>query len=200
MSPAPLLVLGLGNPGPEYEGTRHNAGARAVAQLARRLGVKLGPHRGPAWLARARLPGRELVLARSKTYMNDSGVAGARLVRELELSLEDVVVVYDELDLELGRLRIRSGGGTGGHNGMRSLQAHWRSQDFARVRIGIGRPPEGMDPIEYVLGRPGPDEQEQLERSCARAGEAVLTIAEEGLEVAMTSFNRRPEEPPQDVA
>lgn len=199
MSGAQELVLGLGNPGSEYEGTRHNAGAEALGRLARRLGVKLGSYRGPAWVARVRFADQELVLARPKTFMNDSGVAGARLLRELELPLSRVIVIYDELDLELGRLRIRASGGTAGHNGLRSLQAHWRSQDFPRIRIGVGRPPVGVDPIEFVLGRPLGAERDLFLAACERAAEAVLSIVRDGLEATMTEFNRRPEEPPVDV-
>lgn len=194
MSPAPLLVIGLGNPGGEYEGTRHNVGAETVAILAQRLEVKRGAYRGPAWVARKVGEDRDLILARPKTFMNESGVAGARLLRDFDLGLESVVVVYDDLDLKAGRLRLRAGGGTAGHNGLRSLQSHWRSQDFARVRIGIGRPPEGQDPVDFVLGRPMGQEQQLLHRACIRAGEAVLAIAGEGLEQAMTDYNRRPTE------
>jgi PTH1 family peptidyl-tRNA hydrolase len=194
VSEPPLLVIGLGNPGAEYEGTRHNAGAEALTILAQRLGVKLGAYRGPAWLARPSFEGRDLILARPKTYMNESGVAGARLVRDLEVPLQDVVVVHDELDLGLGRLRLRVRGGTAGHNGLRSLQAHWRSQEFPRLRIGIGRPSQGQDPIEFVLGRPSGAERELLEDACARAAEAVLAIVRDGLEQAMTEFNRAAKE------
>jgi PTH1 family peptidyl-tRNA hydrolase len=183
------LVIGLGNPGGEYEGTRHNAGAEAVGILAERLGVKLGRYRGPAWVARTVVEDRELVLARPKTFMNESGVAGARLVRDFEVPLEAVIVVYDELDLKLGRLRIRAKGGTAGHNGLKSLQSHWRSQDFARIRIGIGRPPPGDDPIDFVLTRPNPEDREILERACSRAADAVLVMARHGVEQAMTEFN-----------
>ncbi|MGH7610135.1 MAG: aminoacyl-tRNA hydrolase [Candidatus Dormibacteria bacterium] len=184
-------MLGLGNPGAEYDGTRHNAGAATVAVLVGRLQTRRRGFRGPAWVAEAQLPGRSLLLARPKTYMNDSGAAGARLLGQFGLGLEAVVVVHDELDLELGQLRLRPGGGTAGHNGLRSLQTHWRSQDFARVRIGIGRPPPGEDPIDYVLARPGGGEARALERSLERAADAVLAIADHGLEQAMTEFNRR---------
>ncbi|HEY6538924.1 MAG TPA: aminoacyl-tRNA hydrolase [Candidatus Dormibacteraeota bacterium] len=198
MTAAPLLVIGLGNPGGEYLGTRHNVGAETVGLLASRLKVKLGAFRGPAWIARKVVADRELILARPKTYMNESGIAGARLVREFDVPLEAVVVVYDDLDLQQGRLRIRARGGTAGHNGLRSLQAHWRSQEFPRVRIGIGRPPEGLDPIEFVLARPAGPDREVLDRACERAGDAVLAIARGGLEQAMTEYNRQ--EPVEEVA
>jgi peptidyl-tRNA hydrolase, PTH1 family len=110
----PLLVIGLGNPGGEYEASRHNVGAEAVSALAKRLHVRLGAYRGPAWVTRKVVGERELILARPKTFMNDSGVAGAKLVRDFNVPLESVVVVYDDLDLKLGRLRIRAKGGTAG--------------------------------------------------------------------------------------
>ena len=186
----PLLVIGLGNPGPAYEGQRHNVGARAVELLAARLGVRLRAARTPAWTGRGRYAGREILLARPRTYMNESGVAGARLLRDLGLTLEQVLVVYDDLDLAVGRLRLRRSGSPGGHNGIRSLQAHWRSQEFARLRVGIGRPPPGIDPIDYVLGHPEGEERELLEGACGRAAEAALWVAERGLEAAMTEYNR----------
>lgn len=190
MSSNPLLVIGLGNPGGQYQGSRHNVGAEVVSILAERLGLKLGKYRGPASIARTVYEDRDLILARPKTYMNDSGVAGARLVRDFKVALGDVLVVYDELDLTVGRIRLLERGGTAGHNGMRSLQDHWRSQQFPRLRIGIGRPPVGQEPIEFVLGRPSGREQEQLQRACVRAADAVLAVAQDGLEQAMTEYNR----------
>ena len=186
----PILVIGLGNPGAAYEGQRHNVGARVVELLAARLGVRLRGARNPAWTGRGHHAGREIVLARPRTYMNESGVAGAKLLRDLGLTLEQVLVVYDDLDLAVGRLRLRRSGSPGGHNGIRSLQAHWRSQEFARLRVGIGRPPPGVDPIDYVLGRPEGEERKLLEGACERAAEAALSVAERGLEAAMTEYNR----------
>lgn len=186
----PLLVLGLGNPGGGYESQRHNVGARAVERLAARLGTRLVRGRSPAWTGAVDYGGRRLVLARPRTFMNESGVAGVRLLRDLDLQPSRLVVVYDDLDLPVGRLRVRRGGSPGGHNGIRSLQAHLRTQEFPRVRIGIGRPPAGVDPIEYVLGEPDPEERELLGAACLRAGEAVLAIASRGIDAAMGEFNR----------
>jgi PTH1 family peptidyl-tRNA hydrolase len=192
VSEAPLLVLGLGNPGAKYAHQRHNAGADAVQLMAERVGTRLDGKLGPAIVGKGRWEGRELVLALPRTYMNESGVAGARLLREFSLDLDSVLVIYDDLDLPLGRLRLRAGGTPGGHNGIRSLQSHWRSQQFARVRIGIGRPPDGVDPIEFVLGRPQGEERKRFEAACARAAGAALVYATSGLEEAMTQFNRTP--------
>ncbi|MHB1501397.1 MAG: aminoacyl-tRNA hydrolase [Candidatus Dormibacteria bacterium] len=196
MSDHPWLVLGLGNPEPEHAGQRHNVGFDVVRLLSSRLGTRLGRYRGPAWLARASWEGREVLLAQPRTYMNESGIAGAHLTRSLGIGLERVLVVYDDLDLALGRLRLRASGSPGGHNGIRSLQAHWRSQDFARVRVGIGRPPAGVDPIEYVLGRPQGADRECLTATVERAADAVLLTVESGLEEAMSRFNRSEQSPP----
>lgn len=190
MSDSTLLVMGLGNPGPEHRLQRHNVGAEAVRALGERLGARRGRYSGPAVVARARWGETELVLAQPLTFMNSSGQAGVHLTRTLGLGLDQVVVVYDDLDLPLGRLRLRAGGSPGGHNGIKSLQNHWRSQQFSRVRIGIGRPPEGVDPIEYVLGRPSDREREELASAELRAGDAVLKLAEVGIAEAMTEFNR----------
>ncbi len=184
------LVLGLGNPGDDYESSRHNAGATAVEILAERLRVRLGRFAGPARVAMATLAENSVVLARSKTYMNDSGIAAARLVASLGLDPNHLIVVCDDLDLPMGRLRIRARGSSGGHNGLRSIEASLRSREFIRVRIGIGRPPGGVDAIEHVLGQLQGDQREQLRRACARAADAVSAVVAEGIEKAMTEYNQ----------
>lgn len=190
VSDHPWLVIGLGNPEPAHAGQRHNVGFDVIRVLASRMGIKLGRDRGPAFVARARWQGNDLWLAEPRTYMNESGIAGAHLTRTLGVGLDRVLVVYDDLDLPVGRLRVRASGSPGGHNGIRSLQTHWRSKDFARVRVGIGRPPAGVDAIDYVLGRPQGAERELLEDAVSRAAEAVLTVVDRGVEEAMSEFNR----------
>ena len=196
MSDLAWLVIGLGNPEPAHAGQRHNVGFDVIRVLAARLGTKLGRYRGPARLARGSWHGREILLAEPSTYMNESGIAAAHLTRTLSVGLDHVLVVYDDLDLAVGRLRVRAAGSPGGHNGIRSLQAHWRSKEFARVRVGIGRPPAGVDPIEYVLGRPQGVERERLEAAVVMAADAVLMAVEDGLEAAMSKFNGLSVEPP----
>ena len=191
-----MLVIGLGNPEPAHLGQRHNVGLEVLQLLATRFKVKLGRYPGPALIARVDWKGRELILAKPRTYMNDSGIAAAHLTKTLQSGRDRVLVIYDDLDLPVGRLRLRATGSPGGHNGLKSLQAHWRSKDFARVRVGIGRPPLGVDPIEYVLGRPGGVEKELLNQACARAADAVLVVASDGIEMAMTEFNRLDAAPP----
>lgn len=192
-----VLAVGLGNPGPDYEGTRHNVGAEAVARLAARYGERLRPERGThAALASLRLAGRALVLAIPQTYMNDSGLALGALVRRHRLGgegpLDRLVVVHDELDLPTGTVRVKLGGGTAGHNGLRSIGAHLHRLDFVRIRIGIGRPPGRMTGADYVLRRPTKPEREELDVAIETAADAIVVVHEEGVVAAMNRFNARP--------
>ena len=152
-------MLGLGNPGGEYATTRHNLGWATLDELERRGRFARERREGPARLREGAIEGFDVVLARPQTYMNLSGRAGRHLTERLGIPVPDVVVVYDELDLPFGRLRLRRGGSAGGHNGVRSLIESWRTSDFIRVRIGIGRPPEGMDPLDFILQPFTPDER-----------------------------------------
>ncbi len=188
---ADLLAVGLGNPGAEHESTRHNVGARAVEVLARRRGGSLRAERGTsARVAVARLGELSLVLAVPQTYMNESGVAVRALVRRFSVSEPArLVVVHDELDLPPGTVRVKLGGGTAGHNGLRSIEAHLHHLDFARVRIGIGKPPGRMAGADYVLRRPPRSEAEVLELAVERAADAVETILSRGIEAAMNEVN-----------
>jgi PTH1 family peptidyl-tRNA hydrolase len=183
-----LLVAGLGNPGREYERTRHNAGWLVLDELARR-------HSG-SWrskfsgsLAEIRLGDLRLALLKPETYMNDSGRSVGAAVRFFKVEPEQVLVVHDDVDLEAGRLQARAAGGLAGHNGLRSLAQHLGSQDFLRLRIGIGRPGRG-DPrpvADWVLSPFSPEED--AEALVARAADAVETIARDGLEAAQQRFN-----------
>ena len=138
--------MGLGNPGPRYAKTRHNVGADAVALVAERHGQRLRPGKELALVAEFQVEGKRLVLALPQTFMNESGRSVARLVRRFKVDdLEKLVVVHDELDLPLGTVRVKAGGGLAGHNGLRSIKAWLRSDEFSRVRIGIGKPPAGKD-------------------------------------------------------
>jgi PTH1 family peptidyl-tRNA hydrolase len=185
-----ILVVGLGNPGPRYRGTRHNLGRAVVERVAAELGIRLSDD-GWARAGRARLGQATALLAVPETFMNESGVAVRDLLRRRRRSAADLVVVYDDLDLPLGTLRLRPGNGAGGHNGIRSIIDHLGTGAFPRVRIGIGRPPRGVDPAEYVLARFAPEERATAEDAVARAAEAVIAVARDGLETAMNRFNRR---------
>jgi PTH1 family peptidyl-tRNA hydrolase len=190
----PRLVLGLGNPGPEYAGTRHNVGFEALDRVAQRLGCSLrSKPRFAAQLAEALLPGGKLVLARPLTFMNRSGLAAAGLLNWLKLSPAQMLVVVDDADLPAGRIRLRLAGGSGGHNGLRSIiEALGGDEQFPRLRIGIGRSaPPGQDITGHVLARFSPAERPAIEQALADAAETVLCSVEQGVAVAMNRFNRK---------
>jgi PTH1 family peptidyl-tRNA hydrolase len=190
----PTLVIGLGNPGAEYASTRHNVGWRVLAELER-LG-RFGRERreGPARVREGSLDGHDVVLARPTTYMNLSGRAGRHLTCRFAVEPADTIVVHDDLDLPLGRLRLRRGGSAGGQRGVKHLIDSWQTQDFVRVRIGIGRPPPGVDPVDYVLEPFDTGERERVPAITGRAADAVATIIRNGLEPAMNLFNRAPDD------
>ena len=189
-TPADLLVVGLGNPGEEYARTRHNVSADVVALLAERHGARLKVTRGQrASVAEVRIGGARAALAVPTTYMNESGTAVRALVRRFGVEPADLVVVHDELDLPPGRLRVKVGGGTAGHNGLKSVQAHLHSADFVRVRIGVGKPPHAGAGADHVLRRPGKAERDLLDVGIAEAADAVELIAAEGAEAAMNRYN-----------
>ena len=187
--PVRLLAVGLGNPGPDYEGTRHNSGAEVVAILARRAGVSLAKAKEKALVATTVVDGMRLGLAVPTTFMNDSGSAVGLLVKRFGVDPGRLVVVYDDIDLAFGRLRIRPGGGTGGHQGVESIVSHLHTKEFIRVKVGVGRPPGRMDPADYVLRRFSKAEREQIDVTLEEAADAVVAIAAEGVEAAMNRFN-----------
>jgi PTH1 family peptidyl-tRNA hydrolase len=193
-TPADLLVVGLANPGKDYDGTRHNVGAAAVRLLAERHGARLKGLRGvPALIDEVNVAGRRLALAVPTTYMNESGQAVRPLVRRfgLEDDLVKLVVVHDELDLPPGRLKVKVGGGLAGNNGLRSIRDHLHSPDFLRVRIGVGKPPSKERGADHVLSRPGKREGLELEIAVQDAADAVELILAEGVERAMERVNTR---------
>ena len=185
------MVVGLANPDAEYEGTRHNVGAEVVQLLAARHGAKLKRAVGRARSAEARLGAKLVVLAVPSTYMNDSGQDVAPLVRRYLDDVARLVVVHDELDLPTGTVRLKEGGGIAGHNGLRSVKAHLHTTDFARVRLGIGKPPGRQAGADYVLRRPGKAERTELDVAVETAADAVDAIAADGLAAAMNRYNTR---------
>jgi peptidyl-tRNA hydrolase, PTH1 family len=189
---ADLLVVGLGNPGAEYQHTRHNVGADAVGVLASRKGERLRAEKGTRALAAStRLGGKLVVLAVPQTYMNDSGLAVGALARRHGITdLGRLVVVHDELDLPTGRVRVKVGGGTAGHNGLKSIHAHLHSPEYARIRIGIGKPPGGQaGAADHVLRRPGRADRQALDVAIEVAADAIEAVAADGLEAAMNRVN-----------
>jgi peptidyl-tRNA hydrolase, PTH1 family len=190
-SSASLLVLGLGNPGAEFAHTRHNAGADTVALLADRAGSRLKSERGThSLLASLRWPVGTVVVAFPQTYMNDSGLAAAALVRRYSITdLSRLVVVHDELDLPTGRVKLKVGGGTAGHNGLASIDGHLHDRGYVRVRIGIGKPPGSRSGVDHVLRKPARAERDLLDVAVQVAADAVEVVAADGIETAMNRFN-----------
>ncbi|MFN0027271.1 MAG: aminoacyl-tRNA hydrolase [Acidimicrobiales bacterium] len=188
-TPADLLVVGLGNPGETYAGSRHNVGLEVVSELARRHRCPLKRSRYDAVVAEATLSSKRLALAFPTTFYNESGRAVRSLSRRFGVDdPESLLVVHDELDLPPGRIRLKRGGGLAGNNGLKSIQAHLHHADFLRVRIGIGKPPgQGVD---WVLGRPSKADRLDLDVAVQRAADAVEHILANGLDAAMTVFNR----------
>jgi peptidyl-tRNA hydrolase, PTH1 family len=187
------IVAGLGNPGERYSGTRHNAGAMVVDELASRAGASFKRHKSGCLLAEVDLGGRRAVLARPMSYMNESGRPLGELVRWYKTPVEQLVVVHDELDIPFGEVRIKAGGGIAGHNGLSSIASHLKSRDFVRVRVGISRPRGGRDATAYVLEGFSAAERSRLPEVVDRAAEAVERVLEEGVERAMNAINTRPQ-------
>jgi PTH1 family peptidyl-tRNA hydrolase len=184
------LIVGLGNPGREYEGTRHNVGADTISELARRHGEKLRAGRDKALITETRIGGHKVVLAFPITYMNNSGQAVGAMWRRYRLSEpERLIVVHDELDLPPGSVRVKSGGGLAGHNGLRSITAHLHTQDYLRVRIGVGKPASKDQGANHVLSRLGALDRQILAESIATAADAVTEILTADVQSAMRNFN-----------
>jgi PTH1 family peptidyl-tRNA hydrolase len=186
---ADLLVVGLGNPGEEYAKTRHNVGAEVVEILARRHGGKLRKQKERSFTDEVNVGGKRMALAIPLTYMNLSGEAVAPLVRRYGVEPEQLVVVQDEMDFELGRLQVKNGGGLAGHNGLKSIVAHLHTQDFVRVRIGIGKPAGSRQGADHVLRRFSKAERQEIDVVLEEAADAVELILAEGVEVAMNRVN-----------
>jgi PTH1 family peptidyl-tRNA hydrolase len=192
-TPADLLIIGLGNPGPQFDGTRHNVGAAVVQELADRAGARLRKSKARALTAGVLMNDKRVVLAFPQTFMNNSGESVRLLVRGYSIQeANHIVIVHDELDLETGRLRLKEGGGLAGHNGLRSITQHIGTTEYVRLRIGIGRPPTSQSGADYVLRRPGRAEKAELDSAVQRAADAVELVTEVGVDAAMATVNQRP--------
>jgi PTH1 family peptidyl-tRNA hydrolase len=185
----PQLVIGLGNPGGEYRHTRHNVGWMVLDVLESRGRFGGERREGPAKIRTGSVDGFDMVTARPQTYMNLSGRAGNHLVNRLGVATADTIVVHDDVDLPFGRLRLRRSGSAGGNRGVDSLIRSWQTKDFLRVRVGVGRPPEGRDTADWVLERFSPEDRERLPAILDRAASAVMAILREGLDKAGIAFN-----------
>lgn len=183
-------VIGLGNPGSRYEATRHNIGQHVVQELVRRLGTTLSAHKQSntrAASARLAIPGQtgeQVILAITNSYMNVSGGPVSALLNYFKVPPTDLLVVHDELDLPFGTLKLKRGGGEGGHNGLKSISQSVGTKDYIRLRVGIGRPPGRQDPAKYVLSDFSTAERKELDQLIDRAADAVTDVLEQGLEKA----------------
>jgi PTH1 family peptidyl-tRNA hydrolase len=194
VSDGPFLVVGLGNPGPGYAGNRHNVGVMVLDELAARAGIRLSAGKGArsrALAGEGRLAGRRVVLARPLTYMNESGGPVRGLLDYHRIPADDLVVVHDELDLPFATVRLKRGGGEGGHNGVRSVTRSTGTKDYLRVRVGIGRPPGRQDPADFVLKDFSAVERKELGLLVAEAADATEALLVKGLEAAQNEVHPR---------
>ncbi|NKY88650.1 aminoacyl-tRNA hydrolase [Nocardia veterana] len=189
-STVPALVVGLGNPGAEYERTRHNAGFLVADVLAERIGGRFTVHKkSGADLVEARLDGRKVLLAKPRSYMNVSGRPVAALARFFSVPATEIIVVHDELDLPFGTVRLKRGGGEGGHNGLRSISNALSTKDYLRVRFGVGRPPGRQDPADFVLKPFSAAERKEVPVLVEQAADAVELLLRVGLETAQNQLH-----------
>lgn len=187
----PFLIAGLGNPGPGYKNNRHNIGFRVVDAFAQAFYIPIQRVELRALVGKGLINENRIILAKPQTYMNHSGRSVVPLVRFYKVPLENLIVVHDDLDLPFGTLRLRAFGGTGGQRGMESIVTELGSQNFARLRIGIGRPPGRMDPADYVLHDFDPPQDEILPELFDRAVDVIRMFIVEGIEQAMNTYNGR---------
>lgn len=183
------IVVGLGNPGERYAQTRHNVGAMVIGVLLERAGVSLKTHKSGCLIAETDLSGERVVLARSTTYMNDSGRPVRELARWYKVETQHLIVVHDELDIGFEEIRVKDGGGTAGHNGLGSIASHLGTRDLIRVRVGIGRPRGRAGAVDHVLDGFSSVERKELPGILERAADAVESILSDGVEQAMNRFN-----------
>ncbi|MDV7988627.1 aminoacyl-tRNA hydrolase [Rhodococcus sp. IEGM 1374] len=191
-STASALIVGLGNPGPQYEKTRHNVGFMVADALAGRIGGAFSSHKkSNSDVVQARLGSRSVIIAKPRTFMNLSGQPVAALARFFSIEPANIVVVHDELDIDFGALRLKLGGGEGGHNGLRSISQHLSTKDYLRVRVGVGRPPGRMDPASFVLKPFSAAERKDLGVVVEEAADAAELLLSAGLEAAQNRVHPR---------
>jgi PTH1 family peptidyl-tRNA hydrolase len=185
-----FMIVGLGNPGPRYSKTRHSVGFEVIEDISREFIIPLKMHPANARVGRGRIRSREVVLVQPMAYMNLSGNPVYQLARSFGLSCEDMLIVHDDMDLAFGRIKIKEKGGSGGHNGIQSLIDAFGGGDFARLRMGIGRPEAGMNAVDHVLSSFKLEESKMLEHIISRARDATVTVLCNGAKEGMTRFNR----------
>lgn len=185
------LLVGLGNPGKEYENTRHNAGFIALDAVARELGVTYWKTECGALVARAVYHDIDVILVKPQSFMNTSGGPVKKISEAYGIDPDETIVIHDDLDIASGNVRVKLGGGHAGHNGLRSLCDKLGTRNYYRIRIGIGRPPGRMDTADYVLSAPRKDELTDFEYTCTRGAQATLSLIDGGIEAAQQTFNEK---------
>ena len=184
-----FIIVGLGNPTSEYEGTRHNVGFEVIDAIAEKYNIEVDTKKHRALIGKGMIAGQKVILAKPQTYMNLSGEAVIEFMNFYKLSEEDLIVVYDDIDIEPGKIRIRRSGSASTHNGMKSIVHYLNTQNFERVRVGIGKPEFNGDLISYVIGDIPTEEKELLSEGVSKAEEAIETILKDGIETAMNLYN-----------
>ena len=184
------LIVGLGNPGRRYARNRHNVGFMCLDYLVRRWDIRLSDRRRYAILGQGDVDGEEVVLAKPRTFMNRSGEGASYLLTRFQITPRDMVIIYDDMDLPLGAIRLRRGGSSAGHRGLDSIISTLRTRGFPRLRVGISKPEMGTDAVEYVLAPFSTQERKAIEEVVERAGEALECLLREGIDAAMNKFNR----------
>jgi len=186
------IIVGLGNPGKEYAQTHHNVGFMVLDRIASKNKIDVIDLKHKALIGKGMIGGEKVILAKPQTYMNLSGESVRALSDYYKVEPEDIIVIYDDVDLDPGKLRIRKNGSAGTHNGMKSIVAQLGTQEFPRIRVGIGHQPEGWDLADYVLSKITPEADKELTAGLDRAAEAVETFLSEGIDTAMNNFNKQP--------
>lgn len=192
------VIVGLGNPGKEYENTRHNMGYKSVDVLSLSENISISKSKFHSLIGQGRIAGKKVVLVKPETYMNKSGIAVREAAMYFDVPKENIIVIYDDIDLHTGAIRIRKSGGAGTHNGMKDVLRELGTGDFIRIRIGVGAAKEGEDLIDRVIGKVPKKEQELLEKACAEAAEAARDIIEIGVDRAMNIHNHRDAAAPKE--
>lgn len=189
------IVIGLGNPGKEYESTRHNAGFMTIDKLADKYSVTINEYRHKSLCGKAVIGADKVLLVKPQTYMNRSGEAVREVMDYYKVEPEDIIIIYDDIDLDPGQLRIRERGTAGSHNGMKSVVSHMGTTEFPRVRVGVGAKPEGWDLADYVLSHPDGEVRKLIEGGADKAVTAVEMLLRDEKSEAMNMFNRKPPKP-----
>lgn len=188
------LIFGLGNFGDKYNHTRHNMGYEAVNELAKRMNVSFDHEKCKGMYAQGFIEGEKVILVKPLTYMNNSGECVAAWLKKCMVTTDDIIVIYDDISLEPGMIRVRPKGSAGGHNGIKNIIALTGTQEFDRIRIGVGDKPEGTDLVDHVLGRFDPKDFEAVNKSVEAAADAAICILRDGMEKAMNLYNKKPGE------